>query len=79
MQPSSKHYYPLALPFILVFALLIFVIVGMVEFGLLKCAYERMGVPPRYVVTVLLLSLLGALSICRYSSYLRRRWLPEEW
>ena len=54
------HYFPLALPFILVFALLIFVIVGMVEFGLLKYAYERMGVPPRYVLIILLLSLLGS-------------------
>jgi uncharacterized membrane protein len=60
MQPSSMHYFPLALPFILAFALLVFVMIALIELGLLKYAYERMGVPPRYVSAVLLLSLLGS-------------------
>jgi uncharacterized membrane protein len=60
MQPSSMHYFPLALPFILAFALLVFVMIALLELGLLKYAYERMGVPPRYVLAVLLLSLLGS-------------------
>ena len=60
MQPSNMHYFPLALPFILAFALLVFVMIALIELGLLKYAYERMGVPPRYVLTVLLLSLLGS-------------------
>jgi len=60
MQPSSMHYFPLALPFILAFTLLVFVMIALIELGLLKYAYERMGVPPRYVLTVLLLSLLGS-------------------
>ena len=38
----------------------VFIVVALIELGLLKYAYERMGVPPRYVMTVLLLSLLGS-------------------
>ena|ERR1051326_984146 len=60
MQPSSMQYFPLALPFILAFALLVFVVIALIEVGLLKYAYERMGVPPRYVLAVLLLSLFGS-------------------
>lgn len=54
------HYFPLAWPFIVALAFLFFIVVAMVELGLLKYAYERMGVPPRYVFAVLLLSLLGS-------------------
>jgi uncharacterized membrane protein len=60
MQPSSMHYFPLAWPFLLALFLLLFVLVALLELGLLKYAYERMGVPPRYVLVVLLLSLLGS-------------------
>ena len=60
MQPSSMQYYPLAWPFLLVLGLLIVVAVTLVELGVLKYAYERMGVPPRYVFSVLVLSLLGS-------------------
>ena len=54
------HYFPLAWPFLVALAFLFFVVVAMVELGLLKYAYERMGVPPRYVFLVLLFSLLGS-------------------
>lgn len=60
MRPSSMHYFPLAWPFLLALALLFVVVVALVELGVLKYAYERMGVPPRYVLGVLLLSLLGS-------------------
>ena len=60
MRPSSMHYFPLAWPFILALAVLFLFLVALVELGLLKYAYERMGIPPRYVLTVLLLSLLGS-------------------
>lgn len=60
MGPSGLHYFPLAWPFILVLALLFVALVGLIELGLLKYAYERMGVPPRYVLAVLLFSLLGS-------------------
>jgi uncharacterized membrane protein len=55
------HYFPLAWPFLVGLLFLFFVLVALVELGLLKYAYERMGIPPRYVLTVLLLSLLGSL------------------
>ncbi len=60
MQPSSMHYFPLAWPFLLALGFLFFVVVALVELGILRYAYERMGVPPRYVLAVLLLSLLGS-------------------
>jgi uncharacterized membrane protein len=60
MRPSSMHYFPLAWPFILVLVVLFFVVVALVELGVLKYAYERMGIPPRYVFGILLLSLLGS-------------------
>jgi uncharacterized membrane protein len=54
------HYFPLAWPFFLFLALLFFFVVALVEIGLLRYAYERMGIPRRYVLLVLLLSLLGS-------------------
>ena len=60
MRFSSLHYFPLAWPFILALAFLVVVVVALVELGILKYAYERMGIPPRYVFAVLLLSLLGS-------------------
>jgi uncharacterized membrane protein len=54
------HYFPLAWPFILALAVLFVFVVALVELGILKYAYERMGIPPRYVLGVLLLSLLGS-------------------
>src|SRR5579884_316226 len=60
MQPSSMHYFPLAWPFLFALFVLALVVLGLVELGLLRYAYERMGVPPRYVLTILLLSLFGS-------------------
>jgi uncharacterized membrane protein len=60
MRPSSMHYFPLAWPFLLALFFLFLIVVALIELGLLQSAYQRMGVPPRYVMTVLLLSLLGS-------------------
>jgi uncharacterized membrane protein len=57
---SSLHYFPLALPFILVFFLLIIGLITLIEIGVLGYAYEKIGVNRRYVFTLLLLSLLGS-------------------
>jgi uncharacterized membrane protein len=54
------HYFPLAWPFILALFVILFVVVALVEVGILEYAYERIGVPPRYVLGILLLSLLGS-------------------
>lgn len=60
MRPSSMHYFPLAWPFLIGLVFLFFILVALVELGILKYAYERMGIPPRYVLAVLLLSLIGS-------------------
>lgn len=60
MQPSSLHYFPLAWPFLLALFVLFLVVVALIELRILRYAYERMGVNPRYVMLVLLLSLLGS-------------------
>jgi uncharacterized membrane protein len=60
MHLSRLHYFPLAWPFLLALAVLFAFIVVLVELNLLKYAYERLGVPPRYVFALLLLSLFGA-------------------
>jgi uncharacterized membrane protein len=60
MRLSSMHYFPLALPFILAFVVLFFVVAGLIELGILTYAYERVGIPSRYVLGILLLSLLGS-------------------
>jgi uncharacterized membrane protein len=54
------HYFPLAWPFLLALGALFLLVVALVELRLLRYAYERMGVPPRYVLGVLLLTLLGS-------------------
>ena len=60
MRPSSMHYFPLAWPFLLGLLFLFVVVVALIELGVLKYAYERIGIPPRYVLGILLLSLLGS-------------------
>lgn len=60
MRPSHLHYFPLAWPFIVALAFLLLIVIALVELGVLRYAYERMGVPPRYVLAVLLLSLFGS-------------------
>jgi uncharacterized membrane protein len=60
MQPSDMQYFPLSWPFLLALFALFAIVVTMVEIGILRYAYERMGIPPRYVFSILLLSLLGS-------------------
>jgi uncharacterized membrane protein len=60
MRPSGLHFFPLPLPFILALFLLIGLMITMFEIGILRYAYEKMGVNRRYVFTLLLLSLLGS-------------------
>jgi uncharacterized membrane protein len=60
MRFSSFHFFPLALPFVLLLFLLVAVVIAVIEIGLLEYVYEKMGVNRRYVFTLLLLSLLGS-------------------
>ncbi len=45
MQPSSMHYFPLALPFILAFALPVLVMIVLIELGLLKLMFDKHPYP----------------------------------
>lgn len=54
------NYYPLALPFFFLLLGLLAIVLVMVEIGVLRYAYERIGIHPRYVFALLLLSLFGA-------------------
>jgi uncharacterized membrane protein len=60
MRPSSLHFFPLALPFLVAAALVIAVAFALIQIGVLEYAYERMGVGPQYVFLLLVLSLLGS-------------------
>jgi uncharacterized membrane protein len=60
VHPSSPHFFPLPLPFVLGLVLLLGFLVALIEIGLLEYAYAKMGVKRRYVFIILLLSLLGS-------------------
>ncbi len=53
-------YLPVALPIILLLALLLVVFVVLVELRVLAYAYRKIGVRPRYVFGLMLLTLLGS-------------------
>jgi len=54
------HYFPIGLPFLLVFALFLVVLIILVEIGLLRYAYERIGVGRRHMFALLVLSFFGS-------------------
>lgn len=59
MRPSSLHFFPLTPVFLLaLFALA--VLVAFVQVGVLRYAYEKIGVQRRYVFAMLLATLLGS-------------------
>jgi uncharacterized membrane protein len=59
MRPSSLHFFPLTPVFILaLFALA--VLVAFVQVGILRYAYEKIGVARRHVFAVLMATLLGS-------------------
>jgi uncharacterized membrane protein len=59
MGPSGLHFFPLTPIFLLVLFLLAILVV-FVQIGILRYAYERIGIPRRYVFAVLMASLLGS-------------------
>ncbi|MCA9124620.1 MAG: DUF1614 domain-containing protein [Planctomycetaceae bacterium] len=60
MQPTPLHYFPLAWPFAMGLFLLVAFLVALVQFNILVFAYAKLGVNPRHVTLLLLLTLLGA-------------------
>jgi len=59
MRPSGLHFFPLT-PLFLLAAVVLAVLVAFVQVGILRYAYERIGVPRRHVFAVLLATLLGS-------------------
>jgi uncharacterized membrane protein len=60
MEFSPLHFFPLPLPFLLIFFLLLGFLIVLVQIGILEYAYEKMGIHRRQVFVLLLLSLLGS-------------------
>ncbi len=60
MRPSSLHFFPLALPFLVALFVLVLLAFSLIQIGVLEYAYEKMGVNRHYVFTLLVLSLLGS-------------------
>jgi len=73
-------YLPLALPLLFLgFLLLLLLLVVMIEVRVLSYAYRKIGVRPRYMILVLLLTLLGShFNIPLYSVEVPRLVPPEE-
>jgi uncharacterized membrane protein len=54
------NYFPIALPFMLLFAILFLFLIVFIEIGILRYAYERIGVGRRHMFALLILSFLGS-------------------
>ena len=60
MRRSNFHYFPLALPFILIFLLLLLFVFTLLQIRVLEYAYEKIGLNPQYIFSLLFLSLMGS-------------------
>src|SRR5574340_748268 len=60
MRPSSPHFFPLATPFLVALFIIVAVLIGLIEVGVLEYAYEKIGINQRHVFSLLVLSLLGS-------------------
>jgi len=54
------HYFPLALPFLLILFIIFLALLILIEIGILRYTYQRLGIKPRYIFALLFLSLLGS-------------------
>jgi uncharacterized membrane protein len=54
------HYFPIGLPFLLILAVLLVVLIVLLEVGLLRYAYERIGLGRRHMFALLALSFFGS-------------------
>jgi|SRR5580704_18805906 uncharacterized membrane protein len=60
MHASPLHYFPITGPFLLILFVVFLVVLVLVQLGILEYAYAKIGIQPRYVFLLLLLSLLGS-------------------
>jgi uncharacterized membrane protein len=56
----AMHYFPLEWPFLLALFIIFVVLVALIELHILKHVYRQIGIPSRYVMAVLLCTLLGS-------------------
>ena len=54
------HYFPIALPFVLIFALCFVFLFFLIEVGILRYTYEKLGIGRRHMFALLILTLLGS-------------------
>jgi len=57
---KDRHYFPMALPGLLLLFFLFLTLIILIEVNVLEYAYQKMGIDRRYVFILLLLSLLGS-------------------
>jgi len=60
MHLSPLHYFPLTWPYSLALLVLLGVLVVLLQLRIVMYVYEKLGVHPRYVTAILVLSLLGS-------------------
>ncbi len=54
------HYFPLALPFLLVLSFFFIILLIFIEIGILEYAYEKIGIGRRHMFALLIFSFLGS-------------------
>jgi uncharacterized membrane protein len=52
VRTSIYHFFPLALPLLLVFLFVLGLVIALVEIGVLEYAYEKIGISRRYILSV---------------------------
>ncbi len=60
MQEPGLHYFPVIPFFMFLFILFLILLVGFIEIGVLKYAYQKIGIKSRYLFLLLALSLGGS-------------------
>jgi uncharacterized membrane protein len=59
-EGKIMHYFPLALPFLLILAFSFIALLLLIEVGILEYAYEKIGIGRRHMFALLIFSLLGS-------------------
>lgn len=54
------HYFPVAWPILLLFLIFFAIVLGLIEIGILRYAYTRIGLDRRWILLVIFLSFLGS-------------------
>ena len=54
------HYFPVTWPFLLAAVVLLVVVIALIELRIFSYAYEKMGIDHRYVLAIILLTVLGS-------------------